>query len=175
MNDNSLYEVSRNFWSQSVCNAVCFQFKTAAFDTVDHDVLFQRLKNRIGIDGVALNWFCINDGISEAAPLTYGLSQGSCVGPGLFPIYTLPLGDIIKRHNLEYHCYADDTQIYLSIDPELQADVDVALQRIENCIDDVRTWMNQNFLKLNDSKTEIHGSWIESANWEGRHALSILE
>ena len=49
----------------------------------------------------------------------------------------------------------DDTQIYLSIDPELQADVDVALQRIENCIDDVRTWMNQNFLKLNDSKTEF--------------------
>ena len=79
---------------------------SAAFDTVDHDVLFQRLKNRIGIDGVALNWFCINDSISEAAPLTYWLPQGSCVGPGLFPIYTLPLGDIIKRHNLEYHCYA---------------------------------------------------------------------
>ena len=92
--------------------------------------------------------------ISEAAPLTYGLPQGSCVGPGLFPIYTLPLGDIIKRHNLEYHCYADDTQIFLSIDPE-QADVHAALQRIETCIDDVRTWMNQNFLKLNDSKTEF--------------------
>ena len=33
--------------------------------------------------------------------------------------------------------------------------VDAALQRIETCIDDVRTWMNQNFLKLNDSKTEF--------------------
>ena len=55
---------------------------------------------------------------------------------------------------MEYHCYADDTQIYLSIDPE-QADVDTALQRIETCIDDIRTWMNQNVLKLNDSKTEF--------------------
>ena len=42
----------------------------------------------------------------------------------------------------------------MSIDSEL-ADGDTELQKTDTCIDDVRTWMNQNFLKLNDSKTEF--------------------
>ena len=128
---------------------------STAFDTIDHAVLFQRLQHRIGIDGVALDWFksylsgrsqavCINNEISDTTPLKYGLPEGSCVGPGLFPIYTLSLGDIIRRHQLNYHLYADDTQIYVSV-KSVQADVDFSLQRIETCVDDIRTWMNQKF------------------------------
>ena len=51
-----------------------------------------------------------------------------------------------------YHCYADDTQIYLSC---CAKDMQVAKARMENCIADVRTWMASNYLRLNDDKTEI--------------------
>ena len=114
---------------------------------------------------MALDWFksyftgrsqavCINNAISDAAPLDYGLPQGSCIGPALFPIYTKPLGNILRSHKLPYHLYADDTQINTSVKP-IQADVDEAIQKMENCIDEIRAWMNANYLKLNDSKTEF--------------------
>ena len=138
---------------------------SAAFDTIDHDKMLACLKNSIGVDEKALGWFrsyfnsrsqavCINSAISDAAPLFFGLPQGSCIGPALFPIFTKPLGNILRKHNLSYHLYADDTQIYTSINPT-QADADIAVLKIERCIDEIRQWMNANFLKLNDSKTEF--------------------
>ena len=67
-------------------------------------------------------------------------------------IYTSPLGDILRRHNIQYHFYADDTQLYISFDVE---DTKSAISTMEACIKDVRLWMAKNFLRLNDSKTEI--------------------
>ena len=138
---------------------------SAAFDTVDHKTLLHRMEHRIGINSTALSWFdsylskrqqsvCISNESSTSVTLEFGLPQGSCVGPALFPIYTLPLGDIIRKHKLDYHCYADDTQIYLSVDPE-QLKIDTAIAKIESCIDDIRVWMDHNYLKLNDAKTEF--------------------
>ena len=53
---------------------------------------------------------------------------------------------------MKIHLYADDTQLYVPFNPE---DSEEAMQRLEACIDDIRGWMNTNFLKLNDSKTEF--------------------
>ena len=66
----------------------------------------------------------------------------------LFTIYTTPLGRIIQRHWLTYHLYADDTPS----DGTSKCD---AISRIEACVADIRIWMNDNFLKLNDDKTEL--------------------
>ena len=90
--------------------------------------------------------------MSEKQPLQTGVPQGSVLRPQLFCIYTLPLGEIICRHRVEFHFFADDTQIYMSTSfPDLAA----ACTRIEHCISDIKSWMSSNFLKFNDDKTEM--------------------
>ena len=74
------------------------------------------------------------------------------LGPILFSIYTLPLGEIMRRHNVSFHLFADDTQIFLSFNfPEFKA----TCTQMENCIKDIRSWMTANYLKLNSEKTEM--------------------
>ena len=82
---------------------------SAAFDTVNHNVLFNRLEFEIGI---TLEWFksyfsgrttqvLIDNTHSASHDMLYGLPQGSIVGPKSFTIYTIPIGRIIKGNNLD--------------------------------------------------------------------------
>ena len=90
--------------------------------------------------------------MSEMNSLIYGVPQGSALGPIEFCIYTLPLSAILKHYKIDYHIYADDTQIYCSFDAE---SLDEVLGSLDNCISDIRSWMITNKLKINDSKTEF--------------------
>ena len=136
---------------------------SAAFDTIDHFILIDRLKDCFGLDGTVLNWLksylterkqCvkINSSFSSELPLLFGVPQGSVLGPLLYTLYTAPLGFIIKSHNLNYHFYADDSQLYLSIKP---SNVNDLIFSLEKCILEVKDWMEKNKLKLNDEKTEV--------------------
>ena len=93
---------------------------SAAFDTIDHSILLNRLHKRYGITGTTLSWFeayltdrCqvieLNGESSDEIWLQFGVPQGSVLGPLLFTSYTAPLGEIACRHGVELHLYADDT------------------------------------------------------------------
>lgn len=137
---------------------------SAAFDTVDHKILLNRLQQRLGITGVTLKWFTsyltnrtqqvtIDAGLSDAVCLLWGVPQGSVLGPQAFSIYSSPIADIARKHKVEIHMYADDSQLYVSCD--MSIGIEASICKLQSCINDIRVWMKSNKLKLNDSKTEF--------------------
>ena len=139
---------------------------SAAFDTLDHQTLLQRFKHHFGIDGKPLAWITsylsdryqtvmINGELSKPVQLKHGVPQGSVLGPKLYVMYTKPLGNLIRRHQLDHHFYADDTQLYLAFKPSDSISQLDALTRMESCLADIESWMTKNMLKLNSAKTEV--------------------
>ncbi|XP_071761460.2 uncharacterized protein LOC139916471 [Centroberyx gerrardi] len=134
---------------------------SAAFDTVDHIILLERLHTTIGLSDSALKWFqsylsgrteyvSLGGCRSRLLPVTCGVPQGSVLGPILFTLYMLPLGRVISRHGMSFHCYADDTQLYIKTAPSPSA----AMSCLSTCLEEIKAWMSRNFLQLNSSKTE---------------------
>ena len=142
---------------------------SAAFDTIDHSLLFKTLYQTYGISNTALSWIksylsnrsqtvSVNNCLSSPAALTFGVPQGSVLGPILFIMYTQPLHTLIQQHVMYDQSFADDTQIYQSCKPK---DSEQTLQSMQSCITQVKSWMTDHKLKLNDDKTEallIHTS-----------------
>ncbi len=63
----------------------------------------------------------------------------------------LPLSQIMRKNQIAYHSYADDTQIYQALSPNDHSLIDSLCQ----CIDEMNSWMCQNFLQLNKEKIEV--------------------
>ena len=132
---------------------------SAAFDTVDHATIISRLDHDFSIKGNALGWFksylnnrmqytIISDASSPGIKLTCGVPQGSVLGPQLFILYTVPRSAVARKHGLKCHFYADDTQLYITLEPD-KCSLNSTPERIEKCIEEMEAWMRSNFLKLN--------------------------
>ena len=140
---------------------------SAAFDTLDHHILLERLRVEIGVEGTTLDWFrsylasrsqmvVIGRAKSEPVSLTIGVPQGSVLGPLLFLIYVLPLHRLISSFHIMRHGYADDSQLYDTFSlKELPSSLNSTITRMEQCAVSIKTWMQTNKLKLNDDKSEL--------------------
>jgi len=138
---------------------------SAAFDTVDHNILLNVLAGKFGVKSVALDWFksylhdrtanvVINTAHSHINDLKFGVPQGSCAGPVLYTMYASTLTSIIKQHLPSCMGYADDHALYLAFNSTTNSQLD-ATSEMEECINNIKLWMIENRLKMNASKTEI--------------------
>ncbi|XP_072019942.1 uncharacterized protein [Amphiura filiformis] len=93
--------------------------------------------------------------MSNEHTLTYSLPQGSIIGPQCFIMYTIPVGEIIRRYSICFHCYADDIQLYAAFEPKVSGDRERVLNNLSACISDINSWMVSNKLQLNQDKTEF--------------------
>ena len=143
------------------CTILLLLDLSAAFDTVDHRILLKRLDLEVGIRDGALDWFAsylanmnflveIGEFSSSSVPVTCGVPQGSILGPTLFSLYLLPLRSIFEAHKVSYHIYADDTQLYFP----LKSGTD-SVSSLLACLEDIKAWMDNNFLQLNQKKTDV--------------------
>ena len=110
--------------------------------------------NVYGITGDVLDWFRSYLTCSIQRVVTEDVPHGSVLGPKIYCMYTKHVSDIIQRHGLSHHSYADDTQLYMTMDHSNISWRD-GLARIQLCVSVIREWMNQNMLKLNYDKTEF--------------------
>ena len=109
---------------------------SAAFDTINHNILLYRLSHHFGINNSVLSWFrsylnnrshCVdvNNNVSRSFQLFSGVPQGSVLAPILFTLYIKPLTSIISNLGFSYHFYADDVQFYVTFDADKTLDAHV--------------------------------------------------
>jgi len=118
---------------------------SAAFDTVDHELLIEVLMKQFAIGGVTLNWFksYLNERtqkfmFGDVESVIYAVKscvpQGSVLGSLEFVAFTKDVVEIMHQYQLRHHIYADDMQLYAH---STVKDVHGMLLQLQNCITEV--------------------------------------
>ena len=149
-----LSHVIDNMNQKKVTIAIFIDFKKA-FDTLDHEILLQKL-GKINISANILKWFTayltdrsqvthMNGITSPSASLSHGVPQGSILGPLLFNLY---INDLPKVVNTNMTLYADDSVIFVS------STLPQACKLANEDLVRVNTWCKYHKLSMNASKTK---------------------
>ena len=137
---------------------------SAAFDTIDIDLMLHVLEYEIGVTGLASEWFSsflrdrsqrvlIDNILSDTSSVNFGAPQGSVLGPVLFNIYSRSLSTVIKNCGFSTSGYADDNNAHTTLTLNFQ--YETITQKLPDLMEQISNWMNSHFLKINPDKTEI--------------------
>jgi len=135
---------------------------SAAFDTIDHVTLINRLRTSFGITGSVLSWLqsymsnrtqSVRIGHHSSSPTrcTTGVPHCSVFGPLLFATYTSPIATITRCFQVCHQQYADDTQLFIALNP-LDPSSDIA--NLTSCLHALQSWFCLNGMSLNPDKSD---------------------
>ena len=124
-----------------------------AFDSVSHDILEMKLNRDFRITGTLLDWlrqqFTVLNGVkSERSRVSFGIPQGSVIGPTLFTLFTNDLPASVSSGSL--YMYADDTTAYC-----IGETIDIAIAKLNKALKEVYTWCLTNRLTPHPGKSEV--------------------
>ena len=130
---------------------------SAAFDTVDHDILIMVLQNMYGIGGLALEWFndylrnravqvLIGNSVSEAVGIPFSVPWESCAGPVLYNMYSSTMDMLTQGYLVNLLCYTDDKTLYDTFNLNSQGDEDSKRHNMENCLSGIAEWMTRHYM-----------------------------
>src|SRR6218665_1344173 len=137
---------------------------SAAFDSVDHDILLRRLSITLGINELPLAWISsylsernssvlFHSSRSRWHPTPFGLPQGSVLGPLLYILFTADIGPLLSSCSLASHSYANDVQAYM-YRHFLASQAHSAIRIVSHVTDTLNAWMSSNRLLLNHQKSQ---------------------
>jgi len=153
LTDNLKRAIDNNLYTCGV-----FVDFSKAFDTVNHQILVQKLE-KYGIRGIPLLWFkdylqnrkqfvVIDDIESKKQTITCGIPQGSVIGPLLFLIYINDFPNSSDR--LLFRIFADDANLFASAE-NLTSLANIMNQELIK----VKSWCDVNKLSINTTKTNF--------------------
>ena len=154
---------------------------SAAFDTIDHAILLDRLSISSGITGSAFDWmrsfivgrtqtvhYC--GSVSQCAVVRSGVAQGSVLGPLLCVLYTADIQKLVESLGFGVHLYADDTQFHEACTVSEAAGLAGHAVRVVN---EIKIWMSSNRLRLNADETQF--IWLGTGHFLGKRDMQAID
>ena len=149
----------RRSMDQGLLTGAVFIDLRKAFNTVDHDLLLEKLAKGYGVTGKELGWFkdyltdrrqvvTVQSTLSDPCDVAFGVPQGSILGPLLFVLFINDLPTAISKCNILL--YADDAVIFAA-----HKDIKILEETLNDELNEVNKWTLSNFLFINKRKTEF--------------------
>jgi retron-type reverse transcriptase len=140
-------------------NCIVFLDVRKAFDSINHEILIDKMRNFFGVTGNQLRWYELYLNNMQSSTMSYkrtiiepkkiicGVPQGSILGPILFLLYINDMPDSLSH--LTPSLYADDKEIYASSN-----DCADLVDKVNIDLENIGKWMLQNKLQIHPSKSK---------------------